>query len=570
MGWVLSFVKPEWGADPVDKRGRQHAGGRKTRVRRRPHVVGDPRHAEKLHAREPGDLIDGCSKTGSPAGKGDSRNAGMNGGEESDRAIVPMKPANKAREQQAKAAELAEGRARTKENIGQAHTAPAQDGSVVSQGLKGVRQVARERKKERFTTLLHHGTTDLLRTSFQALQKKAAPGVDGVTWRQYEEGLEGRLADLKDRIHRGAYRAQPSRRIYIPKADGRQRPIGIAALEDKLVQQAVVTILNEIYEVDFREFSYGFRPGRSPHQALDALSVGIERKKVNWILDADIRGFFDQMSHEWTMKFVQHRIADQRILRLIQKWLKAGVSEDGEWSETKIGTPQGAVISPLLANIYLHYVFDTWVEAWQKKLADGDMIVVRYADDLVVGFQHRAEAERFLLEFAERLAKFGLELHRDKTRLIEFGRFAQANRQARGEEKPESFAFLGFTHSCGVNRKGYFTIHRHTVRKRLEAKLQQVKQTLRKRMHEPVARVGEWLGRVLRGFYQYHAVPGNTRALQRFRRRISWYWWQVLRRRSQRGRLTYARLDRLVARWLPRPRVLHPYPSARFGVTHPR
>ena len=263
-------------------------------------------------------------------------------------------------------------------------------------------------------------------------------------------------------------------------------------------------------------------------------------------------------------------LADQRILRLIQKWLKAGVSEDGEWSETKIGTPQGAVISPLLANIYLHYVFDTWVEAWQKKLADGDMIVVRYADDLVVGFQHRAEAERFLLEFAERLAKFGLELHRDKTRLIEFGRFAQANRQARGEEKPESFAFLGFTHSCGVNRKGYFTIHRHTVRKRLEAKLQQVKQTLRKRMHEPVARVGEWLGRVLRGFYQYHAVPGNTRALQRFRRRISWYWWQVLRRRSQRGRLTYARLDRLVARWLPRPRVLHPYPSARFGVTHPR
>jgi retron-type reverse transcriptase len=318
---------------------------------------------------------------GSPAGKGDSRKTGMNGGEESDRAIVPMKRANKAEAQQANAAESGEGRARTKENTSRAHTPPAQDGKGVSQGLKGVRQAARERKKEQFTTLLHHVTTDLLRASFFALQRKAAPGVDGVRWKQYEEGLENRLADLKDRIHRGAYRAQPSRRIYIPKADGRQRPIGIAALEDKIVQQCVVTILNEIYETDFRGFSYGFRPGRSPHQALDALSVGIQRKRVNWIVDADIRGFFDQMSHEWTMQLVRHRIADQRILRLIQKWLQAGVSEDGEWSETKIGTPQGAVISPLLANIYLHYVFDLWVERWRKKIANGDVMVVRYADD---------------------------------------------------------------------------------------------------------------------------------------------------------------------------------------------
>ena len=408
---------------------------------------------------------------GSPAGKGDSRKTGMNGGEESDRAIVPMKPANKAEAQQADAAESAEGRARTKENTSQAHTPPAQEGKGVSQGLKGVRQAARERKKEQFTTLLHHVTTDLLRASFSALQRKAAPGVDGVTWKQYEEGLENRLADLKDRIHRGAYRAQPSRRIYIPKADGRQRPIGIAALEDKIVQQCVVTILNEIYEMDFRGFSYGFRPGRSPHQALDALSVGIQRKRVNWIVDADIRGFFDQMSHEWTMQFVQHRIADKRILRLIQKWLKAGVSEDGEWSETKIGTPQGAVISPLLANIYLHYVFDLWVDLWRKKIANGDVMVVRYADDLVVGFQHKDEAEGFLREFAERLAKFGLELHPDKTRLIEFGRFAQANRQARGEGEPERFTFLGFTHRCGINSKGLFTIRRHTAKQRLEAKL---------------------------------------------------------------------------------------------------
>src|SRR5580658_9969620 len=349
-------------------------------------------------------------RTGSPTGKGASRNPGMYGDEESDRAIVPMNPANKATGHETAAAEREEGRVRTKENIGQSHTPPAQDGRGVSQGLAGVRRAAKARKEEKFTTLLHHVTIDRLRASFQALKRNAAPGVDGVTWQEYEEGLEGRLADLKDRIHRGAYRAQPSRRIYLPKPDGRQRPIGIAAVEDKIVQQAVVTILNEIYEGDFRGFSYGFRPGRSPHQALDALSVGIQRKRVNWILDADIQGFFDRMSHEWTLQFVQHRVADPRLLRLIQKWLKAGVSEDGEWSETKIGTPQGAVISPLLANVYLHYVFDLWLEAWRKKIADGDVIAVRYADDLVVGFEHRAEAERFLREFQERLAKFGLEL----------------------------------------------------------------------------------------------------------------------------------------------------------------
>jgi len=482
-----------------------------------------------------------------------------------------MKPANKATEQQpAEAAELVEGRARAKENISQPHTPPAQNGRGVSQGLAGVRQAARKDAKQRFTTLLHHVTKDLLRASFEKLQKQAAPGVDGVSWRQYENGLEDRLTDLLGRIHRGAYRAQPSKRIYIPKADGRQRPIGIAALEDKIVQQAVVTVLNEIYEADFRGFSYGFRPGRSPHQALDALSVGIARKRVNWILDADIRGFFDNLSHEWMVRFLEHRIADQRILRLIQKWLKAGVSEDGEWSETTIGTPQGAVVSPLLANIYLHYVFDLWVEAWRKKEANGDVVVVRFADDLVVGFQHRAEAERFLQEFAERLAKFGLELHPDKTRLIEFGRFAQANRQARGEGKPESFAFLGFTHSCGINSKGRFTIWRQTVRKRLEAKLQQVKQTLQRRMHEPVSLVGEWLGRVLRGYYQYHAVPGNQASLFKFRERVSRYWWQTLNRRSQKGRVLAERMNRLFQRWLPRPSVLHPYPNVRFDARYPR
>ncbi|WP_228486824.1 group II intron reverse transcriptase/maturase [Paludibaculum fermentans] len=481
-----------------------------------------------------------------------------------------MKPSNKATEQQAEAAERVEGRTPTKENTGQDHIPPAQDGYGVSQGLAGVRKVAKGRKQEQFTTLLHHLTIDLLRQSYLQLQKKAAPGVDGTTWQQYGEGLEERLADLKDRIHRGTYRAQPSRRIYIPKADGRQRPIGIAAVEDKVVQQAVVIILNEIYEEDFRGFSYGFRPGRSPHMALDALSVGILRKKVNWILDADIQGFFDRMSHEWTMKFVQHRVADKRILRLIQKWLKAGVSEDGEWSETAVGTPQGSVISPLLANVYLHYVFDLWVEAWRKKAATGEMIVVRYADDLVVGFEHRTEAEQFLRQFEERLAKFGLELHKEKTRLIEFGRFAQANRRQRGEGEPESFAFLGFTHRCGRSSRGHYTIWRQTVRKRLEAKLQQIKQTLRARMHEPVPHVGEWLERVVEGFNQYHAVPGNWASLHRFRERIGRLWWHVLKRRSQKGRLGADRMTRLFQRWLPRPRLYHPYPEVRFDDRHPR
>ena len=344
-----------------------------------------------------------------------------------------------------------------------------------------------------------------------------------------------RLIDLKDRIHRGAYRAQPSRRVYIPKADGRERPLGIAALEDKIVQQAVVTILNEIYEVDFRGFSYGFRPGRGPHPALDALNVGIQRKRVNWILDADIRGFFDNMSHEWTMQLVQHRVADQRILRLIQKWLKAGVSEDGEWSETKVGTPQGAVASPLLANVYLHYVFDLWVEVWREKVAQGDVIVVRYADDLVVGFEHRTDAERFLKEFQERLAKFGLEIHPEKTRLIEFGRFAQVNRQRRGEGKAETFTFLGFTHYCGTNSKGQFEVWRRTAAKRMRAKLQTIKQELRRNLHEPVGVVGAWLKRVVAGYYRYHAVPGNSEALGRCRDRLCRLWWQALRRRSQKS-----------------------------------
>jgi RNA-directed DNA polymerase len=496
------------------------------------------------------------------------RTAGRPAPEKSDRTVVPMNLANK---EERSSAEPGEERVRAKENIAQFNTHPTQRGTRVSQGLRGVRLAAKERKQERFTALLHHLNVDLLRDSFYALKRQAAPGVDGVTWKEYENGLEDRLADLHSRVHRGAYRAQPSRRVYIPKADGRQRPLGIAALEDKVVQQAVVTILNEIYGLDFQGFSYGFRPGRSPHQALDALSVGLHRKRVNWVLDADIRGFYDHMNHEWTLKFIRHRVADSRILRLIRKWLKAGVSEDGEWSETKVGTPQGAVISPLLSNVYLHYVFDLWIEAWRKKVARGDVIVVRYADDLVVGFENRAEAERFLEEFRERLAKFGLELHPDKTRLIQFGRFAALNRKQRGQGKPETFTFLGFTHYCGKRRKNEaFIVWRVTAKKRLVAKLHEIKRELTRRRHEPIALVGEWLRKVTSGYYQYHAVPGNVPQLHLFRRRLSWMWWRALSRRGQRFRVPLARLARLVDRWLPVPCVLHPYPMERFDAHHPR
>jgi group II intron reverse transcriptase/maturase len=496
-----------------------------------------------------------------------NRTAGMHALEKSDCAVLPVKQPNKEGQP---SAEAVEGRAQTKENIVQSHMHPTQSGKRMSQGLGGVRKAARERKQERFTALFHHLSIELLRESFYALQRKASPGVDGVTWQEYETGLEGWLIDLYSRVHRGAYRAKPSRRVFIPKADGRQRPLGIAALEDKIVQQAVVTILNQIYEVDFKGFSYGFRPGRSPHQALDALTVGIQRKRVNWVLDADIRGFFDNMSHEWTMKFIEHRVADRRVLRLIRKWLKAGVSEDGQWLETKVGTPQGAVASPLLANVYLHYVFDLWADLWRRKVASGDVIVVRYADDLVVGFQHRTDAERFLKEFRERLAKFGLELHPDKTRLIEFGRSAARNRKQRGEGKPETFTFLGFTHFCGQRiSDGAFIVWRITAKKQMVAKLKAIKAELQRRKHDRTARVGAWLRTVVLGYYQYHAVPGNTTQLRIFQRRVNWLWRSVLIRRSQRAQMRWARLSPLLNRWIPQPRVLHPYPDARFYATHP-
>jgi RNA-directed DNA polymerase len=467
-------------------------------------------------------------------------------------------------------AENGEGRTLIKENTQPSSTYPTRSGKSVSQGLMRVREAAKDNKEMKFTALLHHLTVDLLRDSFYALKRKAAPGVDGVTWQEYETGLEDRLVDLHGRVHRGAYRAQPSRRKYLEKPDGRQRPLGIAAVEDKTVQQAVVTILNQIYEEDFLGFSYGFRPGCSQHQALDALSYALLKKKVNFVLDADIKSFFDNLDKSQLVKFVEHRVADHRILRLIQKWLNAGVMEDGLWSETETGTPQGAVISPLLANIYLHYAFDLWVNVWRKKYAQGEVIVVRYADDILLGFQYRAEADHFLELFRERLKKFGLALHPDKTRRIEFGQYAVCNRELRGEGKPETFDFLGFSHISGKNRNGRYTVRRRTIRKRMRAKLQQLKQQLRRRMHDPVSQTGAWLKSVVQGYFNYYAVPGNLDSLNTFRERVSRLWRTMLIRRSQRGRVRWEKMRKLIAHWLPKPRVLHPYPEKRFAATHPR
>jgi len=414
---------------------------------------------------------------------------------------------------------------------------------------------------------MHHVTVDLLRESYFALQRSAAPGVDGVTWAAYGQDLEARLPDLHDRVQSGRYRAQPSKRSWIPKADGRQRPLGIASLEDKMVQQAMVRVLSEIYEQDFLGFSYGFRPGRSPHNALDAVWVGLTRRKVNWVLDVDIRSFFDTLDHEWLMKLLEVRIADRRVLRLIRKWLRAGVSEDGEWSKTEVGSPQGAVISPLLANVYLHYVFDQWVQQWRMRQASGDVMVVRYADDVVMGFEHRAEAEGFLSELRDRLAEHGLELHQGKTRLLEFGRFAASNRAERGEGKPETFAFLGFTHICAKRRSdGGFTVLRKTIRQRLREKAKEVRAMLMHHRHKPVPEQGRWLRSVVQGFFNYHAVPGNCKALKIFRTLINRAWLRALRRRSQKGRkLTWDRMKRLIATWIPSAKVLHPYPNQRLA-----
>jgi RNA-directed DNA polymerase len=501
----------------------------------------------------------------------------MHGHGKSDSVIVAMKPTNKvahpAAEQsvvESAAAEPVEPRTGTKGNAGQQSTRRAQSRISVSQALERIRQAARVRKKEKFTALLHHISIDLLEQAYTELKEDAAPGVDGLTWRTYEADLDRNLTDLHERVHRGAYRALPSRRVYIPKPDGRQRPLAIAALEDKIVQRATVAVLNAIYEEDFLGFSYGFRPGRGAHDALDALSVGIDSTKVNWILDADIRSFFDEINQQWLVRFLEHRIGDRRIIRLIQKWLKVGILEDGIVTVSDKGTGQGSVISPLLANIYLHYALDLWAERWRRREATGNMIIVRYADDFIVGFQHEVDARRFLDEMRARLQEFALSLHPDKTRLIEFGRHAATNRKQRGLGKPETFDFLGFTFICGTSRRGKFLLKRKTRRDRIRAKLRVVKEAMRRRMHQPIPQQGKWLRQVVIGYFNYHAVPTNFRALMAFRDEITRRWRRILNQRSQKGGLTWDRMNKLVDDWLPEPRILHPWPNKRFAVTHPR
>ena len=481
----------------------------------------------------------------------------------SDSRVVAEKSPNKTAQAAAEAMErrgLAEG------NSPEHNTSRTQSRQGVPSALERVRQAAETDRKQRFTALLHHVyDVERLRAAYLATKRDAAAGIDGETWRHYGERLEANLLDLSARLQRGAYRAKPVKRAYIPKVDGRLRPLGIPALEDKIVQRAVVEVLNAIYETDFLGFSYGFRPKRSPHQALDALSVGIHTKKVNWVLDADLRAFFDTLRHEWLVKFVEHRIADRRIVRLVQKWLAAGVLEDGKRTQSEVGTVQGGSVSPLLANIYLHYVFDLWVQRWREKQARGDVVVVRFADDFVVGFEHREEAERFLVELRERLTAFGLELHPDKTRLIPFGRKARSEWRDRGGPKPGTFNFLGFTHSCGKTRKGGFTVLRQTMRQRLQAKLAAVKVELRRRMHRPIAEQGAYLRSVVQGHVQYYGVPNNSASIGIFRQVVGWLWSRALKRRSQRHRLSWDRMSQYVARWLPPARICHPWPHQRLA-----
>ena len=485
----------------------------------------------------------------------------MNGPGQSDGSVVPANPPNKAT-----AAEVGEEREPAKGNTASKTHPGHSAGSGAPSALERVREVARQDKEARFTALLHHVSLGRLRAAYRAIRPQAAPGVDGVTWADYGQNLEGNLQDLHARVQSGRYRAKPSRRVYIPKADGRQRPLGIASLEDKIVQRAVVEVLNAVYEVDFRGFSYGFRPGRGPHHALDALAVGIERKRVNWVLDADIRDFFGQLDHCWLRRFLGHRIADKRVLRLIDKWLAAGVIEDGDWSQAMEGAPQGASASPLLANVYLHHVFDLWADWWRRRHARGDVIIVRFADDITIGFEHEEDAQRFLTALRERFAKFGLELHPDKTRLIEFGRRAARDRTTRGLGKPETFDFLGFTHICGKSKSGRFWLRRITISKRMRAKLREVNDQLKRRRHQPVPVQGQWLRSVVQGHLAYYAVPGNTDAVAAFRTQATRHWYKALRRRSQRTRLTWERMNRLAKRWLPPARVKHPFPDVRFNA----
>lgn len=501
------------------------------------------------------------------AQKSESSTNAMHVPEQSDESIVPLKRANNATGSAPVAAESGEGRGSAKGNEDRTPSIRTQCRKHGSGGLIGVRLAAATNRKLQFTNLMHHLGLELLTSSFFDLKKCAAPGIDDLTWQEYYQDHKSRLADLHARVHSGRYRSLPSRRKWIAKTDGKLRPLGIAALEDKIVQAAMATLLGLIYEVDFKGFSYGFRPHRSQHNALDALSVGLIKRHVNWVLDADIQGFFDNISHDLLLTALKVRIGDRRVLALIQQWLKAGVLEEGEWLPGELGTPQGAVISPLLANVYLHYVLDQWVDDWRQRCV-GDVIIVRYADDFVMGFQMEREAKRCQQALQARLASFGLTLHPEKTRLIEFGRYAERQRRQRGEDRPETFDFLGFTHYCGQTRQGWFKVGRQPIAKRMRAKLSEIKEHLRRRMHDPVAVTGKWLRSVVRGWLNYYAVPGTSSVIDQFVTQVDRLWVKTLRRRSQRGRRnTWASLSKLVKRWIPRARIVHPYPDQRLRVT---
>ena len=480
----------------------------------------------------------------------------------SDRSIVPMKSPNKGGQPQA---EEMEGRDLAKGTPPQQNTLRAQHRVGVPSALERVRQAAKRDKNLRFTSLFHLVyPVDSLRLAYHALKHDASAGIDGVTWRSYGENLQDNLDDLSARLKRGAYHARPARRVYILKTDGRKRPLGVPALEDKVVQKAVVGVLNAIYETDFKSFSHGGRPGHRPHGALDEVYVRLNGK-VSWVLDADLRSYFDTVDHQWMMKFLEHRIADGPILRLIQKWLSAGVLEDGKVLHPEVGTPQGGVASPLLANIYLHYALDVWTQAWRRDIAQGEMYVVRYVDDFVALFQKEADARRYWHDVAERMSKFKLELHPEKTRLIQFGRFAAQNRRDTGLRKPSTFDFLGFTHICGKTRTGKFTVYRHTIRKRLQTKIAEVKTQLHVRMHRPPKETGKWLKSVITGHVNYFGVPTNFRALACYHHNLVWHWFRSLKRRSQKDKMTWAGMQEFIG-MLPPVRIVHPHPDKRFGV----
>jgi RNA-directed DNA polymerase len=483
-----------------------------------------------------------------------------NGCRKSDKFVVPKKSSNNPNKI---GAEKMEGRNLPKENKKQLNILRTQCRVGMLRKLQLIHQKAKADKKMKFTSLMHHiYNVDMLRLSYLEIKRNAAPGVDQETWVSYGMDLEENLQNLSEKLKCGGYKAKPVRRVYIPKPDGKQRPLGVTALEDKIVQRAAVAVMNTIYEADFKGFSYGFRPKSGQHKALNALYVGISKKRVNYVFDADIRDFFNKINREWLIKFIEHRIADKRVVRLIQKWLNAGILQEGKIIYNEQGTPQGSSASPLLANVFLHYIYDLWVQHWRKHKARGDVIVIRFADDTVVGFQYESDAKQFQKELIERLTKFGLELHPEKTRLIEFGRYAEESRERRREGKPETFTFLGFTHICGRRRiDGKFAILRQTIKKKMRTKIKEIKDELRERMHDPIHEVGRWLRSVVTGHYRYYGVPGNYEAMSDFRHEISKRWLHTLRRRGQKGLMTWTEMGALITKWLPRPQICHQYPK---------